>query len=74
MFSFLLWISLQSGCGSPKEFYSFHLHRCATCKKFRDFFLSSNFINLLQEFIAFLLCSLIISSSVCYGEIRELHA
>jgi hypothetical protein len=27
-----------------------------------------------HEFIAFLLRSLVISSSVCYGEIRELHA
>jgi len=74
VFSSLLWISLQSGCGSPKEFYSFHLQRCATCKKFRDSFLSSNFINLLHEFIAFLRCFLIISSSMFYGEIRELHA
>ncbi len=57
-----------------KEVYSFHLHRCATCKKFRDYFLFSNFINLLHEFIVFFLCSLIICSSVCYGKIRELHA
>jgi hypothetical protein len=44
------------------------------------FFLLSDFISIFSEFIAFLschfvlLCSLIISSSLFYGETRELHS
>jgi hypothetical protein len=29
----LFWFSLQSVCGGPKKFYSFHLDGCTTCTK-----------------------------------------
>jgi hypothetical protein len=52
----LFWFSLQSGCGGPKKFYSFHL-RVQKIKAFFFLILSTIFMNSLFSFHVFFLSS-----------------
>jgi hypothetical protein len=60
-------------------FYAFHLYGCTTCTENERFFFLTNFMKLFHEFIALLschfvlLCSIIASSSLCCGEMKEFH-
>jgi hypothetical protein len=78
-YKLLFWFSLQSGCGGPKKFYSFHLDGCTTCTQKKDkvsfflFYFMNPFHKFIVSFLAghfVLLCSPISFSSLYSGEMK----